>query len=78
MKQTFTPDQLIQFLYKETDLPESLEIADELEHDLLLLEEYHELAEAYNELPKVQFSPSSKTISRILQYSRQETLETQP
>ena len=78
MKQTFTQDQLIQFLYKETSLAESLEISEALEQDLLLLEEYQELLEAYQELPVVQFSPSSKCISSVLEYSKQATLEAQP
>lgn len=76
MKQTSTSELLVQFLYKETSLAESLEIAEELENDLLLLEEFHELQEALHELPKVQFNPSSNTISRILKYSKEATLET--
>ncbi|MBK7409881.1 MAG: hypothetical protein IPL49_19585 [Saprospirales bacterium] len=75
MKQTFTPELLLQFLYKETSLAESLEIAEELEHDLLLLEEYQELQEALKEIPNVHFSPSHKAISRILKYSEETTLE---
>jgi len=78
MEQTFTPNQLIQFLYGETDLLETLEIAEEIKQDPLLLEDFEELEEAYNELPNVRFSPSPQTVSRILQYSRQATLETQP
>lgn len=75
MKQTFTPELLLQFLYKETSLTESLEIAQELEHDLLLLEEYEELQEALRELPNVKFSPSSNAISRIMKYSEETALE---
>ena len=76
MKQTFTPELLLQYLYKETSLAESLEIAEELEEDLMLQEEYEELQEAYRELPKVQFSPSNKTISQVLEYSKEAKLET--
>ena len=76
MKQTSTPELLLQFLYKETNLAESLEIAEELENDLLLMEEYQELQEALQELPKVQFSPSSNTIARILKYSQEAAFET--
>ncbi len=78
MKQTFTPDKLIQFLYKETSLTESLAIAEELERDLLLLEEYEELLEAYHELPPVQFSPSPQSISRIMMYSEQAAIQAEP
>lgn len=76
MKQTFTPEFLLQLLYKETSLAESLEMVKELEEDPILLEEYEELREAYQEFPKVQFSPSDETISRILEYSKEAKLET--
>jgi len=76
MKQTFTPEQLIQFLYKETSLSESLEIAEELERNPLLRDEFEEMLEAFQELPKVAFRPSERTISAILHYSEQATLET--
>jgi len=75
MKQKFTQDQLIQFLYKETDAAQSLTIAEQLSADPVLLAEYEELLEASQQLPKVQFRPSKETISDILQYSEMSTLE---
>jgi hypothetical protein len=78
MKQTFTSDHLIRLLYNETSLAETIGIVGELEQDLLLLEEYEELREAVQELPKVLFSPSPTTISQILEYSERAKLEILP
>ena len=76
MKQTFTQEQLLQLIYKETSLAESLEMEEALDRDPQLQEEYNELLEAFRELPKVSFQPSPKTISSILRYSEQAKLET--
>jgi hypothetical protein len=75
MKQTFTQEQLLQLIYKETSLAESLEMEEALDRDPQLQEEYNELLEAFRELPKVSFQPSAQTISSILSYSEQATLE---
>lgn len=76
MKQTFTPEQLLRLLYNETSLAETLEMVDEMERDPLLREEFEEMIEAFHQLPRVTFRPSSQTISQILEYSEQATLET--
>ncbi|MFZ1457859.1 MAG: hypothetical protein WAT46_17570 [Saprospiraceae bacterium] len=41
-----------------------------MEDDSTLLETYHELLETKQSLPDVRFSPSAKSINRILEYSR--------
>ncbi len=71
MKQNFTTDQLISFLYKETSVAESMAIGQALEEDWNLFETYQELLLAKQQLPQVSFLPSSQTIQNILGYSEQ-------
>ena len=75
MKQSFTPNHLIQYLYNETTASETLAINEALNEDQALLEEFKSLHEGYQQLPKVKFSPSSSTIQDILGYSERTTLE---
>ena len=74
MQQKFTPEDLVRFLYRETPASETLAIHDALHDDEALAATFDELVEGFQQLPRVQFSPSSKAINRILMYSDQETL----
>jgi len=74
MQQKFTPEDLVRFLYRETQASETLAIQDALHEDEALAATFDELAEGFQQLPKVRFSPSQKAIDRILMYSDQETL----
>ena len=76
MKQNFTTDQLISYLYKETSVAESMAICQALEEDWNLWEAYQELLQAKQQLPKVSFLPSSQTIQNILGYSEQSAVPT--
>ena len=69
MKKNFTPDQLIQFLYHETSASETLAIREELQRDTVLRQEFKALNSAYQQLPKVTFSPKGSSIQNILRYS---------
>lgn len=69
MKQKFTPENLVKYLYHETSVSERLAVRDALQGDVGLLDAYEELVLGYQQLPKVKFSPSKKTIQRILKYS---------
>ena len=75
MKQNFTPNHLIKYLYKETSASETLAINEALNEDRVLMEEFEELFQAYQQLPKVTFSPSAATIQNILGYSELKTME---
>ncbi len=70
MKQTYTEEQLIQFIYGECDILERLEINDAIENDTFLKDSYLSLLDAYKMLPKVKFSPSKSTIEEIIEYSK--------
>jgi hypothetical protein len=69
MKQKFTPDHLIRYIYKETSVSESLAIEAAMAEDWNLYEAYEELHKAYAQLPKVTFAPKPSSIRNILKYS---------
>ena len=75
MKQKFTPNDLIRFLYNEVSATERLSMDEALCDDLRLREEFAGLQQAYQQMPKVTFRPSSRTIQDILKYSEKTTLE---
>jgi len=74
MKHAYTEEHLIRFMYKECDIFEKLEIEFAMEDDSTLLDSYHSLLETRQLLPGVLFSPSKKTINKVLAYSN-ESLE---
>ncbi|MBK8624199.1 MAG: hypothetical protein IPN86_01075 [Saprospiraceae bacterium] len=69
MTHGYTENQIIQFIYKECDLFDRLEMEFAMEDDSTILESYSELLEGFNILPKVTFSPKKSTLSAILAYS---------
>lgn len=77
MKQKFTPNHLVKFIYKETSAQEMLDIIDALNEDYILAEEYEALIEAYQALPKINKQPSRTSINNILDYSRHSRLQMQ-
>ena len=77
MKQEFTPEYLIKFIYKETSLAENVEINEALYESNRLLETYEDLMEAHRELPTVDFRPSARSIQRILSHSANTAVEPQ-
>jgi len=72
---TYTTNDLIRFIYKETSAKESIQIAEQISSDWNLKEEYEILKDAYRQLPKVTFSPKKETLSNILGYSSTAKLE---
>lgn len=71
MKHFSTEEQLIRFLYKETDAQESLELLDAMSSDEQLLQQYRRLAKVYRQLGTTKMHEAgSGTIQRILAYSR--------
>lgn len=70
MTLNFTKNQLIKFLYRETDRTESQEIMDAMRYDVELKENFQELQSAYRQLPKVKFNASKSSLSAVLEYSK--------
>jgi|AntRauTorckE5430_2_1112549.scaffolds.fasta_scaffold24331_2 hypothetical protein len=69
MKQSFTSNHLVRYLYNEVTVSERLGLEEALTRDFGLFEEYNELKAAHRALPKVTFSPSNQTLQRVLEYS---------
>ncbi len=70
MEQNFTKNQLLLFIYKETSASTTLAIQEALNEDWNLYEQYTELLQGYQQLPKVKFNPSKSTLNSILGYSQ--------
>ncbi len=77
MKQNFTQHHLIRYLYEETTASEGYALREALALDPDLYEEYESLKQAYEQLPRVKFSPSSATLQNVLRYSRRQALQQQ-
>ena len=75
MQQSFTPNHLIRFIYKETTAAETLAIGNALEEDKALRERYPALKQGYDQLPKAKFSPSKKALKNILAHSNRTAVE---
>ncbi len=74
MQVNFTKEDLVRLIYRETNAAETLDILGSLDEDVVLLAEYERLIESYQQLPKVMFYPSSKTVQDVLEYSKHTTL----
>jgi len=77
MKSKFTFNDLVRFIYKETSAAETLAIAEAINEDEVLHDEYVTLMGGYRRLTKATFSPAQSVINNILSYSAQNTLEAQ-
>ena len=75
MKQNYTQNDLVSYIYDELDILEKLEIEDSIENDWSLKNAYNELMEGFNQLPKLRFRPSLSSIANILQHSKQAMVE---
>jgi len=70
MKQCYTEETLVKFIYGECDLFERLEMENALEENLCLRENFDELFKSYKTLPKVKFAPQKATIDSILKHGK--------
>lgn len=69
MKQTFTQNDLLRYIYSETSMTETKEIRQAIAEDAILRNEYDSLLEGYKILPKVKFQPSRSALQNIMDYS---------
>jgi len=70
MTKTFTPDDIIRYVYGETTTEENRLIEHQLAGDSALLRYSHELQGLKTQLVQGLFSPSEKVIGNILSYSK--------
>lgn len=69
----YTPENLLQYLYKETSLAENASIEAALENDWTLREKFEVLRKAALQLEKLQYAPRKESILNILQYAHTTT-----
>ena len=70
MTKIFTHDDLIRYVYSETEPEENRQIELALSEDMELLEQYHELLWLRKQMDGGMMNPSEKTINTILEYSK--------
>ncbi len=75
MEQTYTYDQLVQFLYHEMSAEEAVEMANYLDEDTETRAMFDSLLLAKTQLPKVRFQPSQASLNNILRYSTKTAFE---
>ncbi len=73
MTQLFTPEDLIQYLYKETSPEQSLAIEQAMEADWTLREKFEVIKKAHARLEKFKISPRVETVLDVLRYANKET-----
>lgn len=71
MKQTYTRNDLVSYIYDELDLLSKLELENTIENDWNFKKAYEELKSGFSQLPKLRFRPSLSSVGKILQYSKQ-------
>ncbi len=74
----FTPEDLLQYLYKETSPEQTAEIKAALETDWSLREKFEVITSAQSRLEALKMSPSQQTIDNILSYAEKAVAELTP
>jgi len=75
MKQTYTQNHIVRYIYKDASLTEQFEIEHAIHEDKSLWKEYKSLMKAIKLLPKVSFLPSKNAIQDLMVYSSITALE---
>lgn len=75
MHKNYTPETLLQYVYKELPASEMAEIRRVLQIDSILAFEFNELCQSINMLTEVSMQPSDSSIEIIMEHSL-ETHET--
>ena len=72
----FTPEELIQYLYKETSPARTAEIEEALQHDWTLREKLEVLQNSMQALNRPLESPRTQSVMNVLNYARESVGET--
>ena len=70
MIKTFTPDDLLRYLYEDTSVEETQEIEKALLNDASLQEEFELLQSDLGLLDELKYEPSERCIDHIMDYAR--------
>ncbi len=71
----YTPEDLLQYLYKETSLQESIAIEKALVNDWALREKFEVLRSSIERLNSVIETPRVEVVLHILNYARETMVE---
>lgn len=72
----FTPENLLQYLYKETSNDETAAIEAALEKDWTLREKLAVLKASMQRLDKITTTPRTEVVLNVLNYAREKSIET--
>jgi hypothetical protein len=72
----FTPEELIQYLYKETPPARTAEIEEALQHDWTLREKLEVLKNTLQAIDRPLESPRTEAVTNVLNYARESVSET--
>lgn len=71
----FTPEELIQYLYKETSTQQTAAIAEALKQDWTLREKLNVLKTSKERLDKIMETPRTEVVLNVLNYAREKSAE---
>ena len=71
----FTPEELIQYLYKETSPARTAQIEEVLQHDWTLREKLEALKNTVQALDRPLESPRTEAVMNVLNYARESVSE---
>ena len=71
----FTPEELIQYLYKETSPARTAQIEEALQHDWSLREKLEVLKNTLQAIDRPLESPRTEAVMNVLNYARESVSE---
>lgn len=74
----FTPEDLLQYLYKETSPEQTAKIKAALESDWSLREKFEVITSAQTRLEALKMTPRQQTLDNILSYAEKAVAELTP
>lgn len=77
MANNFTPEDLIQYLYKETTPEETAAIEKAMAEDWTLREKFEVIKKAAQRLTKFTISPRTESVLNVLKYAQKGIVEKQ-
>jgi hypothetical protein len=72
---SFTPEDLLLYLYKETSPEKTAAVEEALKNDWTLREKLEVLRSSVERLDKITESPRTEVVLNILNYARQKTTQ---
>ncbi|MEJ8817894.1 hypothetical protein [Lacibacter sp. H407] len=76
MTHKFTPEDLLQYLYKETTAEQNAAIEQAMAEDWTLREKFEVIKKAAQRLTNFRFSPRTETVLNVLKYANKDMAAT--